>query len=62
MKTPLTRRQFLAEVGKGTVMATVGYEVATQLGLSSVFASEPAALSFGALEPLVCMMQETPAD
>jgi hypothetical protein len=63
MNAPTTRREFLADVGRGMLVATVGYEVATGLGLSSAIASDAAdALSFGALEPLVCLMQETPAN
>lgn len=60
---PRTRREFLAEVGRGMLVATVGYEVASELGLASALAEETAdALSFGSLEPLVCLMQETPAN
>ena len=60
---PRTRREFLADVGCGMLVATVGYEVAGGLGLSSALAEEASdALSFGALEPLVCLMQETPVD
>src|SRR5438874_2594073 len=59
MKTPRTRREFLAEVGRGMLVATVGYRVANELGLASSVGEE-AALSFGSLEPLVCLMQETP--
>lgn len=63
MKTPNTRREFLADVGRGMLVATVGYEVATGLGLASTFAGETAdMLSFGSLEPLVCLMQETPVN
>src|SRR2546423_1700446 len=63
MKKSHTRREFLAEVGCGMLVATVGYEVANGLGLSSTLAEEaPTALSFGTLEPLVCLMQETPAN
>ena len=63
MNKPRTRREFFAEVGKGMLVATVGYEVAGGLGLSSALAEEPSdTLSFGALEPLVCLMQETPVD
>jgi hypothetical protein len=58
-----TRRDFLAEVGRGMLVATVGYEVATDLGLASLAAEEVSdTLTFGSLEPLVCLMQETPAD
>jgi hypothetical protein len=59
---PRTRREFLAQIGQGTLAATVGYEVATGLGLSPAGAAEaPEALTFGDLEPLVRLMQETPA-
>ena len=63
MMTHRTRREFLADVGRGVLTAAVGAEAASELGLARAFAEEaPAALSFGALEPLVCLMQETPAD
>jgi hypothetical protein len=43
------------------VVASVGYGVATELGLNSTIAAESSeALNFGELEPLVCFMQETP--
>jgi hypothetical protein len=63
MKTPNTRREFLADVGRGMLVASVGYSVATDLGLASTFAGENEdRLTFGAIEPLVALMQETPAD
>jgi len=63
MNTPNTRREFLADVGRGMVVATVGYSLASELGLATAFAADaPEALSFGELEPLVCLMQETPAN
>src|SRR6185295_17282848 len=63
MKTANTRREFLAEVGCGMMVASVGYSVATELGLSPALASEVNdRLTFGAIEPLVSLMQETPAD
>lgn len=63
MKTPNTRREFLADVGRGMLIATVGSAVATDLGLSKAFAEDGSdALTFGDLEPLVSLMQETPAD
>lgn len=63
MINPVSRRDFLADVGRGMLIATVGSSVAGELGLASASAAETApALSFGALEPLVCMMQETPLD
>ncbi len=58
MNTPRTRREFLAEVGRGMLVAAVGYEAANELGLASDLAAETS-LSFGPLEPLVCLMQET---
>src|SRR5262245_39378473 len=61
MQTPKTRRDFLADVGRGMLVATVGSEVAGHLGLSALHAEEVAeGLSFGELEPLVRLMQETP--
>jgi hypothetical protein len=61
MNVPCSRREFLADVGRGMVVASVGYGVAAELGLSQGLAAEtPDALNFGALEPLVCFMQETP--
>src|SRR5438105_2527689 len=65
MTAPNTRREFLAEVGRGMLMASVGYGIASELGLSAAFAAEPDSfepLEFGALEPLVRRMQETPAN
>ena len=60
---PRTRRDFLSEVGRGVLLATVGAELAGELGLGTARAEEAAAaLNFGDLEPLVCMMQETPAN
>src|SRR5688500_16194874 len=60
---PRNRREFLTDVGRGMLVATVGCEMATGLGLSPADADDaPAALSFGSMEPLVCLMQETPAD
>src|SRR6266404_2743515 len=61
MNTPRTRREFLAEVGRGMLVATVGYKLASELGLASTLGEEPA-LTFGPLEPLVCLMQETPVN
>src|SRR5438093_12279897 len=63
MNTPHTRREFLAEVGKGMLVATVGAEVASELGLASALGEDTTpALAFGSLEPLVCLMQETPVN
>ena len=57
------RREFLAEVGRGMLVATVGSGVAGELGLARALAEEPAeALNFSGLESLVRLMQETPVD
>lgn len=57
-----SRREFLADVGKGVMTAAIGAGIANELGLASLCANEPEArLQFGALEPLVELMQQTPA-
>ena len=54
MNAPHTRREFFAEVGRGMLIASVGYEVANGLGLASALEDNSAdELSFGSLEPLV---------
>src|SRR5215213_7692643 len=68
MAATRSRREFLADVGRGTLIASVGSALAADLGLaaSSVLAGEApaaaAALSFGPLDPLVALMQETPIE
>lgn len=58
-----TRREFLADVGRGMLVAGLGSTLAADLGLAPARADEePRALSFGKLEPLVCLMQETPLE
>jgi hypothetical protein len=59
-----SRRGFLADVGRGMLVASVGSSLAVDMGLSTAYAdsAKDDRLSFGALEPLVFMMQETPAD
>jgi hypothetical protein len=53
----------LRDVGTGVVAATVGTGLAADLGFSLAFADQgPERLTFGSLEPLVSLMQETPAD
>jgi hypothetical protein len=60
MQAPRTRREFLADVGRGALLASVGLGAARALGLSAAFAdATPAPLRFGSLEPLVALMQET---
>jgi hypothetical protein len=56
------RREFLAEVGRGMLIAGVGVGVAEDLGLASARAADgPERLTFGPLESLVGLMQDTPA-
>src|SRR5215470_7534972 len=57
-----SRRQFFTDVGRGMVVASIGSSLATDLGFSPAFADVgPERLTFGNLEPLVSLMQETPA-
>lgn len=57
------RREFLADVGKGMLIASVGPSLASDLGLaSSALADAENRLHFGPMEPLVALMQDTPAD
>lgn len=63
MMTPRTRREFLSAVGQGMLVAGVGATVACDLGLTMARADdEQKPLSFGPLEPLVELMQETPVE
>jgi hypothetical protein len=58
-----TRREFLAEVGRGMLVASVGYGTAVELGLFPARVAEGSErISFGSLEPLASLMQETPPD
>jgi hypothetical protein len=58
---PVSRRQFLEDVGRGTVVATLGTSLATDMGLGPAWAGAGAdRLSFGRLDPLVNLLQETP--
>ena len=62
MPAPLTRRQFLSDVGRGVLVASLGPALATELALGNEALAETGAtrLTFGDMEPLVCLMQETP--
>ncbi len=59
-----SRREFLADVGRGMLVAGVGWNAALDMGFASkVFADDaPTPLHFGDYEALVALMQETPAD
>src|SRR5438874_6822166 len=57
------RREFLANVGKGMLIASVGPSMAANLGVAPAFAGEGNdRLTFGNREPLVALLQETPPD
>lgn len=58
------RREFLGDVGRGMLVASLGSVVAFDLGISRSIGAEEASqrLTFGDLEPLVSLMQETPPD
>ena len=61
--TNTNRREFLADVGKGMLVASIGSGLAAELGLAPAFAADaPDRLLFGDREPLVGMMEDTPAD
>src|SRR6266516_1166755 len=63
MNIPHTRREFLTDVGRGMLVASVGYGMATELGLAPAFGAEVSdTLGVGPLESLVRLMQETPAN
>ncbi|WP_164102064.1 hypothetical protein [Candidatus Laterigemmans baculatus] len=57
------RRAFLQEVGQGMLVAGLGSTLACDLGVSTALAEEGLErLTFGPLEPLVSLLQETPPD
>ena len=53
------RREFLADVGRGMLIAAVGSTTAAELGLTVSAGEEPGRLTFGPIEPLVTLMEET---
>lgn len=59
-----SRRDFLADVGRGMLVAEVGWSTAVDMGLAAARAADGPAprLTFGPLEPLVALMQETPIE
>jgi hypothetical protein len=59
-----SRREFLADVSRGMLIAGLGSTLAADLGLTSAHAAEgpDGHITFGPLEPLVGLMQETPPD
>ncbi len=58
-----SRREFLGDVGRGMLIASLGTSLTHELGITTAWAGDaPETLTFGALEPLVALMQDTPAD
>jgi hypothetical protein len=58
-----SRREFLGGVGKTVGCAAVGFAIADRLGFAELMSAMPAErLRFGALDPLVDLMQATPAE
>ncbi|MFN0196415.1 MAG: hypothetical protein ACKVT0_06700 [Planctomycetaceae bacterium] len=58
-----SRREFLADIGRGMLVASVGSATAFDLGLSKTFAADAQQrLTFGNVEPLVSLLQETPVE
>lgn len=59
-----SRRQFLEDVAGGTFLTMLGASTAIELGLARPALAEQldGELTFGDLEPLVCLLQETPLE
>ena len=63
MSAKRSRREFLADVGRGTLIAALGSSTAADLGLAHAKADSPEPrLNFRELEGLVALMQETPVE
>jgi hypothetical protein len=59
-----SRRSFHRKVGEGMLTASLGASLAHELGISTAYAEEEdsKSLSFGKLDKLVALMEETPPD
>ena len=57
-----SRREFLADIGKGMIVASVGIGMASELGIAAGLEDGRARLDFGPLEGLVGLMQDTPIE
>jgi len=58
----VSRREFFADLGKGMLLAGLGSTLVAELGQNVSFAEEkPKELTFGDMEPLVRILQDTPA-
>src|SRR3954470_20131269 len=62
MNTRRSRREVLGDVGRGMLVASVGLGTASDMGLTPAPAADEGGgpITFGGLEPLVGLMQETP--
>src|SRR5262245_38013196 len=57
-----SRRRFFTDVGRGMIVAGLGAGLAADMGLAPIWAGEePKDLTFGDLEPLVRLLQDTEA-
>lgn len=61
---PNSRREFLADVGRGMLVASVGAAVATDMGLApaSLVAEGAGTIDLGKYEPLAALLQDTPKE
>ncbi len=59
---PNSRREFLADVGRGMLTVSLGSVIASDLGLAAPPADAGDALNFGKMEPLVALLQDTKPD
>ena len=61
--TALTRRDLFSDTAKGMLLAGLGLSVTRDLGIAPAWAAEePARLTFGAMEPLVDFLAQTPPE
>ncbi|MDZ4783558.1 MAG: hypothetical protein SGJ19_25200 [Planctomycetia bacterium] len=61
--SPTHRREFLTDVGRGMLAVGLGSTLAADLGFSTAYAGEATEpMSFGAYDPLIDLLQSTPAD
>ena len=56
-----TRRELFSDVGRGMIAAAVGTGLAADLGFAFAPIDDAGHIRFGDLEPLVALLQETPA-
>ncbi len=62
-----SRRRFVKDVGSGAIAASIGFGLASDMGLCNAALAKASdadqkPLEFGARESLVCLMQETPVE